>query len=345
MSFGKNILIKKFIFLLFPLVFFGCSNSDSITDTETNDIPTIVSTYGELSISGVNVVDKNGDVIVLRGMSLFWSQWAPDYYNKETIQWFYDDWKCTIIRIPMGIESGGYLENPEIEFQKITTVIDACIEIGIYVIVDWHDHHGENHLEEAKKFFNDISSIYGSSPNILYEIYNEPLDISWNDVLKNYSEEIISTIRKNDADNIIIVGTPNWSQDVDSIIGNEIEGENIAYSLHFYTGTHTDQLRSKATQAIEADIPVFVSEWGISEATGTGNINTDETNLWAEFMEDNNLSWCNWSVTNKDETSAIILPSTTKLYGWSESELSEAGNIIRDYLIRMNSEIFTSLDE
>jgi len=273
-------------------------------------------------------------------MSLFWSQWAPDYYKEETIKWLRDDWKCTVIRASMGIESGGNLENPGVEYQKITEVIDACVKLGIYVVVDWHDHHAEDHLEESKVFFNNISSTYNYYPNIIYEIYNEPLAVSWSNVIKPYAESVINTIRNNDSNNVIVDGTPNWSQNVDDVINNRISDENTAYSLHFYTGTHRQMLRDKADKAISAGIPLFVSEWGLSEATGNGDMDMIETNLWTEYLELNNLSWCNWSITNKDETSAVLLSSTTSLSEWSIDELSEAGNIIKDYLVRMNSEIF-----
>ncbi len=334
----QKFLIIKIIVLTLIVLLVSCDNSEGIN--ENQEASSVVDKFGQLSIEGPNIVDKDGGKVVLRGMSLFWSQWAQSFFNKETIQWLRDDWKCTIIRAAMGVESGGYLENPELEYFRVKTAVDACIELGIYVIIDWHDHNGEDHLESAKIFFNRISAEYGNYPNIIYEIYNEPLDVSWNNVIKPYAEEIINTIRKNDPNNIIIVGTPNWSQDVDDVIGNRVQDQNTAYSLHFYTGTHREWLRTKAAQAIVGGIPLFVSEWGLSESSGSGNIDLQETNLWIDFMESTDLSWCNWSVTNKDETSAILLPSTTSISGWKVNELSEAGVIIRNYLIKMNSDIF-----
>lgn len=330
------IILSIFIILLISI---SCKDSSGVTENPENQF-SIVNKYGQLSIDGSNLVDKNGEVIALRGMSLFWSQWAPDYYSESTIKWLRDDWKCTVIRAAMGIENGGYLENPEQEKMKIKRVIDICIKLGIYVIVDWHDHHGEDHLEEAKKFFKSISQEYGENENIIYEIYNEPLNVSWTNVLKPYAEAVISEIRKNDPDNIIVVGTPNWSQDVDKVINNRIDDENVAYSLHFYTGTHQQWLRDKANLALAAGIPLFVTEWGLSEANAGGDIDIIETNKWRYYMDVTNLSWCNWSVTNKDETSSILHPTTSKLSGWSEDELSEAGKIMKDYLVDKNSGMF-----
>lgn len=330
-------LIKKLLSVfIITILLISCGDSDGVTE-QTDQDSTIVAKYGQLSINGTNLVDKNGELIVLRGMSLFWSQWGGEYYNEETIKWLRDDWSCTVLRVAVGVENGGYLDNSFVEYQKASAAIDACIKLGIYVIVDWHDHHAESHLNEAISFFNNISETYGDQPNIIYEIYNEPLNVSWNDILKPYSQEIANTIRKNDSNNVIVVGTPNWSQDVDAVINNKVMGENIAYSLHFYTGTHREWLRDKAIQAMNAGVPLFATEWGLSEANGTGTIDLVESGLWLDFLENYNLSWCNWSVINKDESSAALLPTTSTISGWTENHLTESGRMIRAYLIQENS--------
>jgi len=334
-------IILPIVVIVLLLFLFNCEKSN--TEPEINN-ETIVEHFGQLQVSGNKILDQNDEIIVLRGMSLFWSQWGGTYYNKETISWLRDDWKCTVIRAAIGVESGGYLENKTVELEKLYKVIDACIDLGIYVIVDWHDHHGEDHIFEAMDFFRRVSSKYGGYPNIIYEIYNEPLDVSWINVLKPYAEAVISEIRKNDSDNLIVVGTPNSFQDVEDVIGKRLDDNNVAYSLHFYTGTHGQFLREKAFMAISANIPLFASEWGLSEANGTGDIDLQETNLWTYFLERYDLSWCDWSIVNKDESSAALLPSTSTLSGWSEDELSESGKMIRNYLIKMNTGIFENLN-
>lgn len=337
--------MKKILFLLFIHVFsFLISNcSEASTNNTQETAKTIVGHFGALQVNGRNLADSNGDIVVLSGMSLFWSQWGGKYYNSETVRWLVEDWKCTVIRAAIGVENGGYLENPQQGLLNAYAVIDACINSGIYVIVDWHDHHAEEHTSEAAQFFSAVSEKYGNHSNLIYEIYNEPLDVSWNDVLKPYAETVITEIRKNDPDNLIIMGTRNWSQDVQDVIGNEIDDLNIAYVLHFYSSTHKQDLRDKGIMAMNAGIPLFISEWGLSEASGTGNINIAESNKWFAFLEDNNLSWCNWSIIDKDETSAALKPTTTRLSGWDATELTQSGNMIRNYLIQQNSPVFDLL--
>lgn len=341
----NTINIKPILILFFLFSIVSCKDSnDNIAEPEKSEI-TVVDYYGQLSINGTLLVDKKNNPVALRGMSLFWSQWGGKYYNKECIKWLRNDWKCTIVRASMGIEAGGYLTNAETEFNKITEVIEACIDLGIYVIVDWHDHNAQNHLAEAKDFFSKISNLYGNKPNIIYEIFNEPLNVSWSNVIKPYAEEIITTIRENDKKNIIVVGTPTWSQDVDAAAKDPLAGDNIAYSLHFYTGTHNQSLRNKAITAINKGLALFVTEFGISEADGNGKIDMNETNLWISFLEQYNLSWCNWSIMDKDETSAALNSGSSATGNWAENELKESGKILRDYIRTQNNDIFDILDE
>lgn len=337
---------SKVLILCILLLAIGCKKTDSSVapDSLTNE-KTIAGIYGALKVKGNKIADKNDNVIVLRGMSLFWSQWGGSFYNESCIKWLRDDWKCTVVRASMGIESGGYLTNQQAEYKKVTTVIDACIKFGIYVIVDWHDHNAQDHLQQSKTFFSSIAQKYGSYPNIIYEIYNEPLQVSWSNVIKPYSNEVINTIRQYDKSNLIVVGTSNWSQDVDIAAKDPIVGSNIAYSLHFYTSTHTQSLRNKAIAAMNAGAALFVTEFGISEASGDGKINYTETNNWINFLETYNLSSCNWSIIDKNESSAALKPGTSFTGNWSLSNLSESGNFNRNYIISKNSGIFTSLGE
>ena len=347
--------MKKFalktVLLVFLLSFLSCDNSsndlldainddkeetqeeENTNDDETNNstAKTVVDAYGQLSVSGSKIVDKNNNAIQLRGMSLFWSQWMPQYYTKGTVSWLKKDWNATIVRAAMAVEDNdGYLSNPEREKAKIFTVIDAAIEEGIYVIVDWHSHHAEDHLEDAKKFFAEVAQKYGNEPNIIYEIYNEPLEgASWNNVLKPYHEAVIKEIRKYDSDNIIVCGTRSWSQKVDEVIGNAIDDKNVAYTLHYYAASHKQYLRDAAKNAINNNLAIFVTEYGTTEYTGDGYVDSEETKTWWKFLDDNKISWCNWSVADKNEKSAALTPGASGDGNWSLNQVTESGKLVR----------------
>ncbi len=331
----------------------GGSSTDETTQTPQEEATTAVSSsqpaeaeegtpfdnHGKLTVEGTNIVDKNGNVYQLKGVSTHGMAWFPDYVNKDAFQTFRDDWDANIIRLAMyTAENGGYCEGGDKNNLKnlIDTGVNAATELGMYVIIDWHILHDltpQKYKEDAKAFFEEMSAKYKDYDNIIYEICNEPNGgTSWADV-KSYAEEIIPIIRANDEDAIIIVGTPNWSQDVDIAADDPITGyDNIMYAVHFYAATHTDNIRNKVTTALDKGLPIIVSEFSICDASGNGAIDYNQADLWFDLINSNNMSYVGWNISNKDETSSLIKSSCTKLSGWTEDELSETGVWLRNQI-------------
>lgn len=318
--------INSFFWVLpvFLLTMYGCAAPKE---------PTSVEKYGQLSVKGNKIVDQNGNPVQLKGMSLFWSQERPGFYNYECIKWLRNDWKCEIIRAAMAVENAGYLENPTIEMAKVDTAVAAAIKLGIYIFIDWHDHHGQRHLNESKAFFAQMAQKYSQYPNVIYEIYNEPLnDITWADSVKPYCQAVIDTIRCYDHKNIILCGTTTWSQDVDIASEDPIKGENIAYTLHYYSATHKAELRARAETAMQNGIALMVSEFGTVFANGDGDVDYEESRLWWDFCNKYQLSWCCWSVCDKAESSAALKPGASTTGGWKLEDLNPSGILVRSEL-------------
>lgn len=270
-------------------------------------------------------------------MSFFWSQWMGQYYNREVVSWLKNDFKATLVRAAIGIEPDGYLQNTEAEKAKVTAVVDAAIAEGLYVIIDWHDHNAHLHTEQAKAFFAEMAQRYADKPNVIYEIYNEPLDVSWSGVIKPYSEAVIAEIRKHDPDNIIVCGTGFYSQRVEEAANEPITSTgNIAYTLHYYAATHKAPLRDEAARALNKNIALMVTEFGTCEATGNGFLDEAETRAWWKFLDDNQISWCNWSVADKEETASALKPGASSTGGWPVSSLTASGILLRQELRSKN---------
>jgi endoglucanase len=289
-----------------------------------------VAEHGPLSVKGINLVDQHGEILTLRGISLGWHNWWPRFYDRETVAWLKNDWRCNVLRAAIGVEpDNGYIAAPDFALKCLTTVIDAAIENDMYVIVDWHSHNIR--IEEAKAFFTLIATKYNDYPNIIYEIFNEPDYETW-DEIKDYSEEMIRHIRAIDQENIILVGSPHWDQDVHIASGSPITGHNIMYSLHFYAALHKQELRNNADIAIKNGLPIFVSECAGAEPTGDGPIDLKEWEAWKQWMKERNISWTVWAVTDKEESSAMIKSTDSPLSGWKDSDLKEWGLIVKKAL-------------
>ncbi len=324
-------------FCLFSLVFPCCGiHQDKTEDGGTESVPeTIVEKYGKLSVNGAFLVDERGEEVVLRGVSFGWHNWWLGFYNEKAVGTFVNDWKCSVVRAAMGVDPDrGYIRDPQFSTECVTRVVDAAIKYGIYVIIDWHSH--TIRTAEAVGFFREMAQKYKNYPNVIYEIFNEPERDSWKEV-KAYSEEIIKAIRGIDPSNIILVGSPHWDQDIHLVADDPITGyNNIMYTLHFYAATHQQFLRDRGDYAISKGLPLFVSECAGMEATGDGPIDYEEWQKWLDWMDKNQISWVAWSVSDKDETCSMMLPTAPPDGNWNDGHLKEWGKIVRDRLRSQN---------
>ena len=299
-----------------------------------------VAVHGALSVNGNRIVDQNGDVVSFAGNSMFWSNsgfGGEGFYSSGVVSWLEQDWGATIVRAAMGVdEFGGYLSDPQNNMNRVKTIVDAAIDNGLYVIIDWHTHHAEDHQAAAISFFQEMAQTYGNHPNVIYEIYNEPLQVSWSNTIKPYAEAVINAIRAIDPDNLIIVGSSNWSQDVDIASNNPITGQsNIAYTLHFYAATHGAYYRQKAQTALDNGIALMVTEWGSVSANGDGAVDHASTETWMNFLQANDISHLNWAINDKVEGASALFPGASHNGGWLASDLTPSGinskNIVENW--------------
>ena len=285
-----------------------------------------VSSNGALHVDGTQLMNAKNEPIILRGMSSHGLQWFPKYATNAAIR-ATADYGANLFRCAMYTAENGYLTNPSVK-DTLTKAVDSAIQNDMYVIIDWHilsDGNPLSSVDAAKAFFAEMSARYAYSDAVLYEICNEPNGaVSWNEHVKPYAEQIIPVIRAN-TDAVILVGSPTWSQDLHEAAKNPLSGTNLMYTCHFYAGTHTEWLRQRIA---DCGLPVFVSEWGTSAADGNGGVFADETRKWLDFLNERKISWANWSLCDKAETSAALLPNADVSDGISLDELSESGKIV-----------------
>ncbi len=292
---------------------------------------TAVERYGQLGISGNRLVGADGKTAQLRGVSLFWSQWQGQFYDGRTLRWLRDDWKIDVVRAPLGVHRDGYLAHPSREWSKIVAVVEAAIELGLYVIVDWHAHEPE--ADAAHQFFGQLARRYGRYPNLIYEVWNEPDGTyKWARDIKPYHERVIAGIRARDEYNVIVAATPHWCHRVDIAAQDPLAFDHVAYGLHFYAGSNKQTLRALAEVGLGAGIALMATEWGTCRADGAGGVDEQETRRWWSFLEQRKISYLNWSISDKHESAAALLPGASPSGGWGAEVLSESGRLVRGQL-------------
>ena len=322
------------------------------------------SSAGMLSLARVNcmltLTDATGKPVQLRGMSTHGLQWNGGIVNDNAFKALAGDWGSNMVRLALYVGEDGYATKPEL-LKTVMQGIDAAIANDMYVVVDWHVLSPGDPTapiyKGAMAFFRAISAKYPNNKHILYELANEPNHdhkpgvsndrAGWLKV-KAYAEPIIKMLRDSGNKNIVVVGTPSWSQRPDLAAVDPIMDANTMYTVHFYTGTHfssndprnRSNVMSNARAALEAGVAVFATEWGTSEASGDRGPFLKEADTWLDFLNKHNISWANWSLAPLVETSAALTGNVAgvsvaasldpgKDHVWSPTELSASGEYAR----------------
>lgn len=291
------------------------SKGNQSSSIEENVDKSSIEYSGWLKTSGSRLQNEHGEDIQLKGLSSHGIQWFPDVITYDNLRELKENWHINVFRLAVYTDpnTNGYVAHPDESKEFIKKVVEYAKELDLYIIIDWHilsDNNPQTYQEQSLEFFDEMSKEYAKTPNVIYEICNEPngYDVKWDSNVKPYAEEVIKTIRKNCPKSLIIVGTPNWCTDIKSAADNPIKASNIIYSCHFYAGTHGVELRSDIDYCKEKNIPIFISECGITNSTGNGRIYEEQFKEWIEYINKNSLSWVFWSFCNKDESSSILRP-------------------------------------
>lgn len=313
----------------------------AVSEAPSVDDSTPYGQHGALHVENGKLTDADGNTVQLYGMSTHGIAWFPQYINYDSFRTLRDDWNTNCIRLAMyTAEYGGYCAGGDKEQLKqlVRDGVSYATELGMYVIVDWHilsDCDPNQNKDEAIAFFREMSEAFADNDNVLYEICNEPNSgTSW-DSIKSYAEEVIPVIREQKPDAVILVGTPTWSQEIDKAAASPLTFDNVMYTLHFYAGTHKDDLRNRLETCVQNNLPVFVSEFGMCDASGNGANDFDSTTKWLDLLNKYQISFCCWNLANKDESSSVFKAASTALSDWTDEDFNESGRWIREYFRSM----------
>lgn len=295
--------------------------------------------HGALRVEGTRLVNNAGEAVQLRGMSSHGLQWYPEYTNCRAILTTKEK-GANLFRAAMYAASGlnGYCqdeENAAHNKMMLYNTIENALAADMYVIADWHLLEDENPLsliDKAIPFFDELSQFYADEPGVIYEICNEPNgSATWEDV-KAYANMVIPVIRKNAPDAIILVGTPEHSSALLQAMADPLSYLNVMYVYHYYSGLAGDSFYATLDTAKANGLPVFISEWGICTDPSTGQMDYKNAKAFIEYINKNQLSWANWSLSNKAEDYSAIRPEVTKISGWTDEDLTEGGKLIFEAL-------------
>ena len=331
--------VLKYVIILGLVVLVGFGIVKDLLDVMSGrKDPMSVAYNGWLSVDGNRLINERKESIQLKGLSSHGIQWFDGLYTRENLERLKKNWGINVFRVAMysDPEADGYVKNHDL-INKVYEIVDNAIDLNLYVIVDWHilkDNDPTTYKEEAKEFFAQVAAKYADKPNVLYEICNEPNGdgVKWEENVKPYASELIGLIREKSPKSLVIVGTPDFDRDLRPVGRSPLEFENIMYALHFYAGSENGVLRDKIDEfREEKNLAVFVTECGITDYTGDGELHDENFKTWVDYLNEKGISWIYWSFSNKDEGSAILKPEYTDYTLDFSDYLSESGKIVKEY--------------
>ena len=300
---------------------------------------TPVAANGQLKVCGVKLCNNQRQVVQLRGMSTHGLQWYSQCVNNASLDALAYDWGADVVRISMYVQEDGYETDPVRFTNLVSSVIDKVTARGMYAIVDWHMLDPGDpffNLERAKTFFSEIARRHNAKTNLLYEIANEPSDVSWSRI-KSYAEQLIPVIRRVDPETPILVGTRAWSSlgvsdgaTESEVVNNPVNASNIMYTFHFYARSHREEYLNALSRAADR-LPMFITEFGTQEYTGDGPNDFTMAQRYLNLAANKQISWTNWNFSDDFRTGAVFTEGTCSGGPYTgTSRLKPAGEWVRD---------------
>ncbi len=285
------------------------------------------SVNGKLHVQGTDLFDEQGNQVILKGPSTHGLTWFPQFVNNGLFKQISREWNTNLIRLAMYSDdyvNGDRKKNLEI----LRKGVQYAIENDMYVMVDWHiltDNNPNQNLAEAINFFNMMAREYADVPNVIFEICNEPNgDCTWEDI-KEYANIIIPVIRRHKPDALILIGTPNFDRDIQDPAKDPVAFDNVMYAFHFYATSHKGESLSLLREVVGGGTPIFITESGLCEASGDGKIDLESVKQWYATLDSLHLSYTIWSMSNKEEESAMVLSDSRAVEYLTDEDLSLSG--------------------
>lgn len=227
-----------------------------------------------LSTQGNRVVDATGADVALRGVSVL----APeqndlcDYCDSRPTSEMIDlaaAWGSKVVRLPV-TEISATTDLAAYDAEYIAPYVQQAVDLGIYLIIDLHlvrdygDGAGAVPRSTVERFWDYIAPQYGDVTNVVFEVFNEPINpASWS-TWKAYIQPVVDGIRETAPDTLLLMGSPQWSTFVNGAVSDPIAGGNIAYVFHIYPnqGAPTTALLDSKFGNAAQQIPVVITEFG-----------------------------------------------------------------------------------
>ena len=342
----KKVLSLLLAAMMLTVAFAGCgkvsaANADGNNGAVYNDGRARPSSCGKLQVLNGKLCGEDGQPAILRGVSTHDLIVTESFLNEQLFEELSRDVGVNLFRLAMythGVGIMGYCTGGDrARYEEdIFKGVELAKQQDMYVIIDWHilsDGDPNLYADQAKDFFARMVEKYSGYNNVLYEICNEPNGVDWPTV-KRYADEVIPVIREKDPRSVIIVGDPQWSSDLQSVLADPLAYDNILYTLHFYAASHKEDSRSAVAEASAQGLPIFVTEYGVTAANGGFPRDLESADLWVDLLEREHISYCMWTFSKVAEPCSAVRSTVPKYNGFVQEDYTATGLWLLDTLAK-----------
>ena len=262
-----------------------------------------------LTVSGRYIKDPSGNVVILRGVSLV-DQGVADTRTRNARQLIdmatdaSSGWYARVVRLPVYPDAidttPGWNAGPDAYFNNhLNPSIQECVARQIYCIIDWHyisDYNSGAVDTATRNFWSYVAPKYANTPNVIFELFNEPIGPNdWN-TWKTTAQPWVNIIRAAAPNNLILIGGPNWSQNVASAASSPFSGSNLAYVAHVYPQHGGQSVWDSWFGNSSSTVPYFITEWGWQNggASPTSGTTSGYGTSFSAYLDSKGVSWTAW---------------------------------------------------
>lgn len=286
---------------------------------------------------GNKVLTPSGQVHVFKGVAMPAMSWQSGMNGELTIQQVHavKAWGVNLVRLPLNINH--WRDNKDNYRANIKTIVGWIKADGMDIMLDLHSAELPGHTggparmapRQAITFWQQVATEYKNDPDIIFELFNEPHDITageWRDGSSEFAgfQEMYNAVRSTGAQNIVLVAGTNWAYDLSFVKTHRINGVNIMYSTHPYNGGDriaAIQERDYGFIVTQNIAPVMLTEFGNT----TDDCNALHTRTTLDYARSKGMSWVAWAYFESGDYCSF--PSLIH-----KGALTPWGNIAKNYM-------------
>ena len=338
-----------------------------------------------LKAVGTQIFNSHNEPVLLRGVNAASLEWTSngEGHILQSVNTAIKDWHVNIIRLPLA-QDRWFGKGPEQKDEGVAyralvkAVVDTCATQACYIVLDlhWSDcgEWGTNIAQHSMPdqnsvaFWKECAAAYRNHPAVIFDLYNEPHDVTWDIWLKGGKvtdkpnnrrggpprtyeavglQQLLDTVRATGAKNLVIAGGLDWAYDFSGILAgrqlSDPEGNGVLYANHAYDNKgHSVETWIKRMEQATAKLPVIVSEYGgsggpdrrVPRFGATGRILNPNGEDWLlhviQALQDHQWSWIAWDL---HPAAGPPLISGWDYTGWDYTPTRDFGIFVKQVLV------------